>query len=312
MLGQMFTGLAILFAVALGVLLAAQTAGVVHSILHPRRLTDGVALARGWAADPDQAGATWRAERVVGHDAEPVELWRITGKSTSDGPIVVMVHGWGDSRIAELQWLDVLSEAAAQLVMFDLPGHGDSPRPRCTWGVVEVDLIRTVVRHVANDGRPVVLHGASMGAALAIEAASERGLNVSAVIADSPYRRPTTAIAGTMRDQGLPGWPSANLAWAAMGLGWPGRWRADTARFACHVTAPLLLLHGEADTVSPLRDSQDVADAAPHARLVTFSRMGHTRAWCDQPEAYRRAIADFLHRHNLRGEPTPSPVTSAS
>ncbi len=63
--------------------------------------------------------------------------------------------------------------------------------------------------------------------------------------------------------------------------------RADLA----HVTAPTLVITGEADPVQPVRAGRATAEAIPGARFVTYPGMGH-----DLPRELWPAIIDEIHR----------------
>jgi pimeloyl-ACP methyl ester carboxylesterase len=286
-----WTGLGILFSFAALLLVVIVTMATAYRMLHPRRFTEGVAMARGWATDPADARVEHTTDTVPHASGPATELWRITGHD-AEAPVLILIHGWGDSRIAALQWLDLLRPVASQVVLFDMPGQGDSPRAMCTWGVSEVGLITDIIRHVQRDGRPVVLLGWSMGAAMAIEAATR--VDVAGVIADSPYRHPTQAIAGTMREQGLPAWPCGDLAWVVLCLRWPRLWQVNVPKRLRELSCPVLMLCGEADTVTPVEAVRDMAASCGGHPCLTFPEAGHTRAWCDQPEAYAKAIGDFV------------------
>ena len=57
----------------------------------------------------------------------------------------------------------------------------------------------------------------------------------------------------------------------------------------------MLLFHGDEDDIIPLELSREFAAARPD--LVTYIEshgLGHTQAWNGDPEAYERAVSDFL------------------
>ena len=80
-------------------------------------------------------------------------------------------------------------------------------------------------------------------------------------------------------------------------LGWAGNWsKFDRAKLASELPCPLLVLHGEFDTVCPLNDGQEIADAAPHGRLFVLPGAPHNGLWAN-PEtkgALEREIGTFL------------------
>lgn len=58
------------------------------------------------------------------------------------------------------------------------------------------------------------------------------------------------------------------------------------------ITAPILLLHGEADQTVPLAHAKFVAQTAPHAKLVTLSGAGHALLLTYPPALQQ--LVDFL------------------
>lgn len=61
------------------------------------------------------------------------------------------------------------------------------------------------------------------------------------------------------------------------------------------LTAPVLLIHGDADPVVPVELSDTYAAAEPE--LVTYLRVqgaGHVSAWNTDTAAYEEALANFL------------------
>jgi len=82
---------------------------------------------------------------------------------------------------------------------------------------------------------------------------------------------------------------AASLRW---GISWSD---LDYLRRADELATPILLIHGDADLVVPVRDSDRLAAARPD--LVTYFRLkdvGHVRGWNTDPQAYDEALAAFL------------------
>lgn len=67
----------------------------------------------------------------------------------------------------------------------------------------------------------------------------------------------------------------------------------DIRPLCLQITAPLLLIQGLDDEYGTMRQLDDIALAAPHARQLRLSSCGHSPQR-DQPEKTVEAIADFL------------------
>ncbi|WP_162911107.1 alpha/beta hydrolase [Azohydromonas sediminis] len=126
------------------------------------------------------------------------------------------------------------------------------------------------------EGRPRVIVGQSLGAALAASLAAE--VQPDALVLIAPYESGRALAA-----EYDPWVPQALLRY-------PLRTDAALAR----VTAPVWLIHGDADDVIPFANSERLQRVAPHATLVRVRGGGHN----DLPAfaAYRDALRAALAR----------------
>jgi uncharacterized protein len=61
---------------------------------------------------------------------------------------------------------------------------------------------------------------------------------------------------------------------------------------------PLLLIHGESDTLVPVRQDHELASAAGASCLtMTLPGVAHVRACESDPEASIRVVGSFFHDH---------------
>jgi pimeloyl-ACP methyl ester carboxylesterase len=230
------------------------------------------------------------------------------------GGVAVVVHGHRDSRFGGLYRAQMLRPYVAYTVVFDLPGHGDAEATSCKMGGREVEDLAAVlaglppeVLEVAGKRRPVVLLGYSMGAVIATRAAAAWAKaagdapRVDGVIACAPYRFWDQGLRGQMVRRGLPTWPTVALTgallraaagWGRGGLGVkPG---FDLAEEAKRIDAPLLVLHGDADTICPLAAGRAVADAAPRGTLAVIHGGTHNQLLGADHDAVHAALRRFF------------------
>ena len=290
-------GLLALLAVSLALLIALVTAIMVRVMVRPPRRTGGNAIARGNPTDPVEAGAPgFETASVSADDGTPIELWIAQGDDR-EGPIVILLHGWADSRYGSLLWYPAIAPMASSVVMYDLRGHGDSRHQRFAWGRCESDDLRMIALAMreAADERSVIVLGLSMGAMIAIDAAAQSGA-IDAVIADSPYAVPGEVIGRMCKAMCLPSWPMTTLAVALLSMRYPGFGSFRTADRAGQLAVPLLVMVGEADRVSPPSDAESVAAAADDSELHVFEGAGHLQAACVDRERYTQALRDFIAR----------------
>ncbi|MCX6997846.1 MAG: alpha/beta hydrolase, partial [Kiritimatiellaeota bacterium] len=124
---------------------------------------------------------------------------------------------------------------------------------------------------------PIVLHGQSLGGAVAAQLALDkpvRGLVLESVFTSVP----------DMARQLYP-WLPARLLCAA---------RFDTLDKVCRIACPKLLAHSTQDEMIPYAQGRQIFDAAaPPKRFCALSG-GHNDAGWAASAAYRRALTDFL------------------
>lgn len=318
-----------------------------RSLARPPRRGYAWAVARSRPSDPSELPKPRRFEVVAfGHNAlESAPIWLIDGDDPS-GPVAIFCHGWGESKIDVLPRLEALAPVCSRIISWDLPGHGEAPPGPSPLGTSEWNqLIRLVELAQGEDldarsreademmanledeadweaffdsppkpGAPrVVLYGYSLGAGVAIEVAGDRPNRVAGVIAESPYRLAATPARNMLALKRLP-W-RFNLPPAMFLLGLSRhrgpRWTGfDRATLAKDLKCPLLVLHGEADEISPLQDGRDIAITAgtgrdePHTpstgSLVTLPGATHFDLWMDPARTEARAAATGAIRSFIR------------
>lgn len=103
---------------------------------------------------------------------QQVEAW-----SWGQGPRVLLVHGWSGRGGQFYPWVDVLTEAGFEVVLFDAPGHGQSTGSLSAL----TEFIRTIHALEAHLGGFYAMIGHSLGGAAALLAAAE-GVQVQQLI----------------------------------------------------------------------------------------------------------------------------------
>jgi len=272
----------------------------VYSLTHPKRQSYATAVHRAIAGDPGELDEPIEfEERTTNGTRGKLILWALPGKNPN-APRVVMIHGWGSSKIGGLKRLGPIIEHASSVVIWDLPGHGGSSGS-ARMGVSEhLDLERILeaTDDPGLDGRrsEVVLYGWSMGAGIALAGAKELGKEqpITGVICESPYIHAITPARNVIRLRGVPYRLNLRPAMAIMGtlLGIGPRWKGFARdQIAREITLPMLVLHGSADPVCPIADAEAIAESAPNAQLVKIIDAGHNNLWSDAEFASQMSAA---------------------
>lgn len=240
------------------------------ALLHPGRRPLTTARPAG-CADETFTGADVR-----------LQGWRCAATAARRGTIVYL-HGVADNRAGAASVAERFGPLGFDVVAYDSRAHGASDGDACTYGFHEkADLAR--VLDTLETG-PVVLVGASLGAAVALQtAAVDR--RVSAVVAAETFSDLRTVAA-----ERAPWIIKAGSFGRALGIAERrGRFRVDDvnpARAAASIAVPVFLVHGEADRETPPAHSRRVFEAlAGPRRFELVPGAGHSqslvpRVWDD-------------------------------
>lgn len=290
----------ILFALVVWVLAGIALAYLcAHKIVHPPRV-----LAQ---RTPAVVGISqWRDVSFKTEDGLTLSGWYVDSKN---GAAVILVHGGLDNNREDL--LDEAGFLAANgygVLLFDLRNCGSSEGTKSTLGYLESLDVGGALAFVQSQpgidaGRLGVL-GRSMGGATAILAAA-RYPQVRAVAAESAYTNLSDNIWQLVKGftGGLPAFPYPPL------VVWFGEREAGLKisqvspldAVSTISPRPILLVHGEGDTVVPVENAYRMYAAAGEPKdLYIVPHGGHTGFLQSQPQEYPRRIRAFFDRYLLQ------------
>ncbi len=227
-----------------------------------------------------------------------------------------MLHGWGASIEAVQSIVSGLAPRCSVRAV-DFPGFGEAGLPPVPWGVAEyADWTRELVSELGL--RRVSIVGHSHGGRVAIHlAAHHPELIDRLVLVDSAgirpprtarwYRRVAMAKLAKHVLSRL-GAPGRVLAHRLVGRSASGDYAAsadamrptfvrlvntDLTDLLGRVRASTLLIWGDRDEDTPLRDGETMERLIPDAGLVVFEGAGHF-AYADQPQRFAAVAGHFL------------------
>lgn len=256
-------------------------AGVVIEALRPERKTVGWALARGLPTEPTAWGLPareWCAE-FAGARCPVFDI----GEHDRSAPTAIVLHGYARSRYDSLSRLGALLPHARRFLLVDLPGHGEASGRTTRLGTDEDRMIADLAAE-QSDG-PLLLVGHSLGATVAIHAASDARIapRVQGVLALAPYESLRTPLGARLDLRAMPRRavvPAALRALSSLGVV-----ERSTSAAAARLGCPLAVVAGEADPVTPLSEARAIAAAAaagwfasvPHGRHDDFTTAGRAQ-----------------------------------
>lgn len=224
--------------------------------------------------------------------------WLIEGERES---WLIQVHGKGSEPGEGLRMLPAAVKLGMPVLAIQYRNDAAAPSidgDRYHYGATEWADLEAAVQYALDEGaRDVIVAAHSMGGGIALSFVERSPLaeHVSALILDAPMLQLPRTIDLGIRESVLPA-----------GLAGPLRtltgWRAgidfnavDYLSRAGELRVPVLLFHGDEDDIIPVELSREFAAARPD--LVTYIEahgLGHTQAWNGDPEAYERAVSEFL------------------
>ncbi len=198
-----------------------------------------------------------------------------------------------------------LWRAGNNVLLFDFRGRGESEGTACSLAFYELADLQAAVEYASRrlpQARLGVI-GYSMGAAVALLVAAQEP-RIAAVVADSPFATMRDVIGHAYQRRRLPARPMLGLAEAV------NRWRYGYAFAAVQpvevvkaiAPRPLLLIHGAADRLIPLRHALDIIAAAGDPKeLWVVEGVSHCGAYFADRPAYVSRVAHFFERHLAGG-----------
>jgi pimeloyl-ACP methyl ester carboxylesterase len=223
--------------------------------------------------------------------------WRCRASASRRGTLVYL-HGIADNRSSAVGPIQRFGSRGFDVVAYDSRAHGESDGDACTYGFYEKQDLRRVLDTVAPG--PIVLLGASLGAAVALQQAAEDA-RVSAVVAAETFSDLRTV--GTERAPFF--WTLGVIARAFQLAEQQGRFVVDAASpvaAAAKITAPVLLIHGELDAETPSDHARRVFDVLRGPKkLVIVPGAGHNGSLrAEVWDEIERWVDAALDRERLR------------
>lgn len=239
---------------------------------------------------PDQLGLAHEEVRFRTEDGLELYGWFLPAQGKALGT-VLFLHGNAENISTHIVSVGWMPERQFNVFLFDYRGYGASQgRPTMSGVQQDVDAaLRTLLARTDVDTRRIIIFGQSLGGSIAAYYVAHSTLRdyVRALVIDSAFSGYTDI---------------AREKLAATWLTWPVQWLAALTiddRFnplqAIKLISPipLLIIHGDRDTIVPVHHAQLLYDAAQDPKqLWVVPGAGHIQALHD--DIQRDRFVDYL------------------
>lgn len=270
---------------AIYLLVMCLTCSLQQRMLYPRAHEEGAMS----SARPEVAeGGVWLSQPIEGGGAVEALFFPAQGATVEDRRgLVVYFHGNGEWIDGAWQSAMPWRERGFHVLVPEYRGHGRSagePRERAMAQDVRGFITRLMAEREDIDGGRVLLHGYSLGGAVAgatLTALEEGEVPVCALILRSTF----SSMGDVARDRWLPGFLARD--------------GYETAQVvASHEALPVLVTHGERDTVVAISHGERLSRAS---RRVRFHRFECGHVGCPREQEYWPLVDGFLREARACG-----------
>lgn len=238
--------------------------------------------------------------------------YTVSGK----GPDMILMHGWG-CQASTLASIAKVAVETHRVYNIDFPGFGSSQEPSEIWGVEDyAHMLRQFVEKL--DIKNPVLLGHSFGGRVGIVYASRYPVD-KLILVDAAGVKPKRSISYYIKVYSFK--TMKRLAPIVMGKKKAAEYierqrtkrgssdyssstpmmrsvmskvvNEDLRHLMPRIKAPTLLIWGEDDTATPMRDARIMEKLIPGAGLVSFPGCGHY-SFLDNPMQFAAVLRSFL------------------
>ena len=245
---------------------------------------------------PSDLGLSSEQVWLTNQSGIQLHAWFVPAAQLGPAPTVVVMHGWGGNAAHMLALARPLFEANFHALFFDVRNHGLSGHDDHVSMLRFAEDLETGIEYVRSrdDVTEVAVVAHSVGAAAAIYYASYND-DVSSVVAVASFAHPGELMSDTLP---LP----RPVRWAVMKgvektMGKSLDQIAPRHRIE-HVSLPLMLVHGTADTIVPPANSEELHARLPASELLFVPNGGHSDL--EPFEPYFPQVIEFISSHFAR------------
>lgn len=269
-------------------------------VLNPRRRTEEFYKSRGLPTSPNHLRLPYEYFHFLASDGYSLlAAWFIPAKKPK--ATVIYLHGVGDNKMSGLLLAKVLHDNHFNVLLYDSRAHGESGGGYCTYGYHEKHDVQIAMYEVQKKfpGGKIGVFGTSMGAAIALQAASIEP-RIAAVVAEASFAtlRQVT-VDYQKRLMRLPWHFLRNIAMKRSEAIAHFKHREVSPIDAVKsIHVPVLFVHGKNDTFIKHQYSEEMYEAANNPKeLWLLDDASHNDVHEVGKNTYEQTIVSFFTRH---------------
>ena len=227
-----------------------------------------------------------------------LEAWAI--RQPDPKGVVVLFHGYADRKSSDLTEAKAFFNAGWAPVLVDLRGSGGSSGETTSIGFFEARDVAAAV-HLTRERfpeGPLVVWGASMGAAASLRAVGVLGLKADGLVMEAPFATLRSAVVNRFTSLGVPtlGLVDLFMFWGGVQQGFDG-FAHNPVEYATRVHQPTLLMLGSRDNRVLMPEGRAIFDAlAGEKQFEVFDGLGHESLLKGKREEWLKVVGGFLER----------------
>ena len=215
-------------------------------------------------------------------------------------PLVILSHGFGGNHTGNLDYADCFVKHGLAAYNLDFCGGGWGSKSAGTMlemsVLTEAEDLNAAVDYFLADSRfsCVMLWGGSQGGFVSGYVAAQRPQDIRAVVLEFP----AIVLQDDAKARANPdgSFPETSKA---LGMTISRKYNEDATSFDFYehiaaYTGPVLILHGDKDTIVPLKYSERAKDVYPDAELIVYPGQGHGFMGRAREDAMEQEVSFFM------------------
>jgi fermentation-respiration switch protein FrsA (DUF1100 family) len=229
------------------------------------------------ATTPADHGLAYDDLELTTSDGVAIHAWRVRSPERARA-VVLVCHGNAGNVEVRIPLARAYGEMGCDVVLFDYRGYGNSAGSPTEEGTYrDAEAVWEWARSAGYEPQRIVLHGESLGGAVAIELARRK--TVAAVIVEDTFT--------SLVDMGKRFYP-----WPPVGL--VLRIRYDSLAKIGSLGVPVMVIHSREDDLVPFELGERLFEAAAEPKRFLVTQGGHNSGGFVTSPAWRAEVRAFV------------------